>query len=264
MTTLALMLFSFSIITKAEAFIIQNYTVEVSVDGIDRKYDIYHPRFMGDKEKVLLIALHGGGGNPSAFKDKTGLDKAAKENGWIVVFPKGKGRNWNVGDGLGSSENDLKFINTIIEQVEPDKTIVIGHSRGAMMALNIMCNRNDIISVVSVSGTLNTDCESSVGTSVMFIHGGEDENVPWEGNEKFNPVEYGIITVLDHNQCDYSSTIIIINTDELLDKTIECNYEVMLELVYLRKWGHEWPGSEVITYNATDQSLIFFKNMIKE
>ena len=51
MTTLALMLFSFIHTTKAEAFIIQNYTVEVSVDGVDRKYDIFHPRFMGDKEK---------------------------------------------------------------------------------------------------------------------------------------------------------------------------------------------------------------------
>ncbi|MGL4278956.1 MAG: hypothetical protein ACRCS0_01205, partial [Albidovulum sp.] len=67
----------------------------------ERYYEIELPA--NPKGAPLILALHGGGGDPDQFAKASGLARAATRAGYAVVFPAGSGRKgdrlltWNGG-----------------------------------------------------------------------------------------------------------------------------------------------------------------------
>src|SRR5258706_11090953 len=81
----------------------------ILVNGTERTYLIHLPSGYNDQEKVpLVIALHGGGGNPEQFARDTGFNQKADEAGFIVVYPRGTGLlpTWNAIHCCGDAFNN--------------------------------------------------------------------------------------------------------------------------------------------------------------
>ena len=75
----------------------------------------------------VILALHGGGGDPGQFARSSGLGKAGTAKGYAVVFPAGTGRKgdrlltWNAGYCCGSAARkgvaDEAFLKAVIADV---------------------------------------------------------------------------------------------------------------------------------------------------
>ena len=89
----------------------------------DRFYLIDLPRSSGGAP--MILALHGGGGDPAQFAAASGLGRAATAKGYAVVFPAGtsrrgkdRGLTWNGGYCCGyaarSGVDDAGFLRAVI------------------------------------------------------------------------------------------------------------------------------------------------------
>ena len=88
----------------------------------DRYYQIELPA--NPRGAPLILALHGGGGNPDQFASASGLGRDAVKAGYAVAFPAGTGRRadrlltWNGGYCCGaaarSQVDDAGFLKQVI------------------------------------------------------------------------------------------------------------------------------------------------------
>src|SRR5215210_1439676 len=86
----------------------------VKIDGAHREYVIYDPVGQSTKPKRAILAFHGFGQEAEELEKDIGLNKLAKSNGFVVVYPKGLGKGWNAGSCCGDSK-DVEFIDELIK-----------------------------------------------------------------------------------------------------------------------------------------------------
>ena len=66
---------------------------ELDAGGFRRSYVLHLPRGEEPRSPLLLVvALHGGGGNARASARQTGFDDEADRDAFVVVHPNGTGR----------------------------------------------------------------------------------------------------------------------------------------------------------------------------
>ncbi len=98
----------------------------------------------------LILALHGGGGDPDQFASASGLARLATRAGFAVAFPAGSGRRgdrlltWNGGYCCGAAArrdiDDLGFLKRVISDaadrfgVDGSGVYLTGMSNGAIMS----------------------------------------------------------------------------------------------------------------------------------
>lgn len=186
----------------------------LTFQGIQRNYNIYFPKnYDSNKTYPLVLAFHGGGGNPEQFERTSGLDKMADNYGYILVYPAGTGvlknklLTWNPEMHIQTYSsknniNDAGFVKKLVEILEQNYKInnkriyIVGHSNGAMMVQCLASKYPDLFAAaVSVSGTIGgqTD-ENSYEKTInppssfipfMEIHGMKDTNVNYYGGKTY-------------------------------------------------------------------------------
>src|SRR5258708_6567969 len=138
------------------------------VNGSQRSYRIHLPTGYSQLTMLpLVIALHGGGGNPEQFAKDTGFDQKADAEGFIVVYPRGIGLlpTWNAihccGPAFNNKIDDVGFMRALIDEligsqhVDPKRVYVTGHSNGGMLSYRLGAELSDKIAAISVSaGTI--------------------------------------------------------------------------------------------------------------
>jgi polyhydroxybutyrate depolymerase len=110
----------------------------VKVGELERRYRVHVPKtYDAGKATPVVIACHGGGGNPESMIRLSGLNEKSEEAGFIVVYPYGSGRDedrnltfngGNVGgyakhrniDDVGFTRELLKDLATAVN-VDPDR-----------------------------------------------------------------------------------------------------------------------------------------------
>ncbi|MFN4201688.1 MAG: alpha/beta hydrolase family esterase [Tabrizicola sp.] len=165
----------------------------------DRWYEIYLPaRASG---APLILALHGGGGDPDQFANASGLAKAANRQGFAVAFPAGSGRRgerlltWNGGYCCGYAArlgiDDIGFLEQVIADaaqrfgVDGSRVFLTGMSNGSILAETFAArNPSRVRAVAGVSGTMDTSRNRVQGqVPALVIHGTADPMVPYEGGQ---------------------------------------------------------------------------------
>ncbi|MCU0827496.1 MAG: hypothetical protein MUE52_08820 [Tabrizicola sp.] len=164
----------------------------------ERWYEIFLPSKA--KGAPLILALHGGGGDPDQFASASGFGRAAVTEGYAVIFPAGSGRRgdrlltWNGGYCCGyaarANVDDLAFLAKVITDARArfglgDRVYLTGMSNGSIMSETFAARNPGLVrAVAGVAGTLDTQRIRVKGpVPALVIHGTRDTMVPYEGGK---------------------------------------------------------------------------------
>lgn len=236
----------------------------------DRWYKVELPA--NPKGAPLILALHGGGGDPDQFASASGLARAANRAGFAVVFPAGTGRRgerlltWNGGYCCGSAArkgvDDIGFLRAVIRDasdrfgVDGSGVYLTGMSNGSIMAETFTAKNPDLVrAVAGVSGTMDTARTRVLGrVPALIIHGTADSMVPYEGGQgdtsltrtDFASVASVVTAFLAPWGGGLAKTTRTIDARDDGTAVIVTDYQnrggVVLRLMTVEGGAHHWPG----------------------
>ncbi|MBN1608534.1 MAG: hypothetical protein JW940_18020 [Polyangiaceae bacterium] len=162
--------------------------------GRSRSYLVYVPRSVDSDTAVpLVLDFHGSGGTSTQQESSSGWREKAEKEGFIVVYPDGVGKAWNVGnccgEALSGNVDDVGFTRAVIEAVskaaciDPKRIYATGMSNGAGFVHRLACEAADVIAAVAAaSADLVTDpCTPARPISELSVRGLDDTMVAYEG-----------------------------------------------------------------------------------
>jgi polyhydroxybutyrate depolymerase len=238
----------------------------------DRYYDIYLP---ADPDGApVILALHGGGGDPDQFATASGLGQKASKAGYAVIFPAGSGRRgdrlltWNGGYCCGYAArrnvDDLGFLTEVIADaadrfgVAGDRVYLTGMSNGSIMAETFAAEYPDRVrAVAGVSGTLDTASFPVKGpVPALIIHGTADPMVPYDGgkgDQSLTRTDFAsVASVVDAFLAPWGGGLTQADTtidrkDDGTSVTVtdyQQGNRVVLRLMTVTGGAHHWPGGQ--------------------
>ena len=133
------------------------------------------------------------------------MDNYAHQNGIGVIYPEGIKRSWNVGKAILNDENDIGFVNALIDSVslkyniDSNRIYACGFSNGGTFSYELICGlSNKIAAFGSVGGNFSINenrlCNIDREIPLIHIHGTRDRL------QKYN-----------HSDGDFLSTIESVN-----------------------------------------------------
>lgn len=236
----------------------------------ERYYDIELPS--NPKGAPLILALHGGGGDPDQFARASGFARAATKAGYAVAFPAGSGRGgtrlltWNGGYCCGQAArtgvDDTGFLKAIIADVasrvgtDGSGVYLTGMSNGSIMSETFAAQNPGMVrAVAGVAGTMDTARNRVAGrVPALIIHGTADPMVPYAGGQGDRSL----------TRTDFSSVASVVNAflapwggaatkaDRVIDRkddgtsVVVTDYQkggqIVLRLMTVEGGAHHWPG----------------------
>jgi polyhydroxybutyrate depolymerase len=235
---------------------------QVEAGGQRRTWYAYVPQSLGGATGPLVIAFHGGGGEPLGFAERAELFAMADRHGFVLALPEGIRSSWAHGGDVGyadrSGVDDLAFIDAIIADagaslpVDPGRTFAMGMSAGGMMTYRAACELPGRFRAIAVvAGTLAApDCSGGENVSVLHIHGTADESVPLAGGAgedtarraNYRSVASSLDIFETRNAC--SGSVMSTPTSDTTCQTETCAGGGEVEFCAVQNGGHGWPGSE--------------------
>lgn len=236
----------------------------------DRWYEIELPP--NARGAPLILALHGGGGDPDQFAKASGFARAATRAGFAVAFPAGSGRRgerlltWNGGYCCGYASrrgvDDAGFLKLVIEDassrfgVDGSRVYLTGMSNGSIMSETFAAKNPGMVrAVAGVSGTMDTSRTRVRGKiPALIIHGTADTMVPYDGGQ-------GDTSLTRTDFASVASVVqafltpwggVLAETNRTIDRrddgtsVIVTDYQkggkVVLRLMKVEGGAHHWPG----------------------
>ena len=173
--------------------------LEFSHDGRLRTAELVVPA-AAEGPLATLFVLHGGRGGGARVRALTGLDRLARETGFVAVFPSAIGGNWDDGRAApairarhgGQAIDDVGYLAALARRLiargttDPARLFVMGLSNGGMMTLRLACESADLFRafvavIASLPAALAARCRPARPVPVMLMNGTADRLVPWAG-----------------------------------------------------------------------------------
>lgn len=252
-----------------------NHTVRLTVDNRPRSYLLHIPESYDPAQPTpVVLAFHGVSMNPKGMAAFSGLSQKSEESGFIVVYPKGTGRNevrlkFNAGDAPLDERDDLpddvRFTASVLDDlttrvhVDTSRVFATGMSNGGAMCYRLAAELPErFAAIAAVAGPMPVDVRSpTFPMPVLHFHGTEDPIVRYGGPDTQSPefdkvlsVEATIRLWADLNGCT-NEPIDVELPDQVNDNTTvrrqtwgpgRQNSEVVLYTI--EGGGHTWPGND--------------------
>jgi polyhydroxybutyrate depolymerase len=269
-----------------------DYQIEIDFDRRDRYYLLHvPPRALSGEALPLVLALHGGGGNPAQFKEEAGFDELSDREGFFVVYPAGTGvlprrlLTWNAGTdccgyALENEVDDVAFLEALIDdvarraRVDENRVYVTGHSNGGMMSHRFAAEASDRVAAIApVAGAMGiASFNPARPVPVLHIHSVDDPRAlyygglgppfPLGGNRvEHEPVMAGIEKWIERNGCGEAPRV----NDERVGEAGTMNAgQRAVRLTWepcagapvvhwrLEGVGHGWPGAVPVGRGTTE------------
>lgn len=213
--------------------------------------------------------LHGGFENGSQAEKSYGWDALAASKGFVVGYPDGIGRAWNVGAGCcgkpgRGATDDVAFIQAVATDVsstlniDPARIYATGIFNGAVLSYRLACDTNLFAAIAPVAGTILSECDSPAPISVLEIHGMADTSVRMDGSAGAGVAAIDGLPEQDVakfwravNNCEPSAatTVGLVTTS-----TATCPAGPTVTLITIAGTGHQWPGSNAAREGAVPPS----------
>ncbi|MBN1966906.1 MAG: prolyl oligopeptidase family serine peptidase [Anaerolineae bacterium] len=165
--------------------------------GMPRSYTLYVPPSYDPAQPMpLVIALHGRLGNGAGLAYVLDMNRVAREQGFIVVYPDGIQEEWNYARGnpyfQDNGVDDTAFLAALVDDLAHDLSIdrqrvyAFGFSNGGFMVHRLACEAPEqYAAFAAASGTFFPDlidlCAGQPPVPILIMHGTLDNNVPWDG-----------------------------------------------------------------------------------
>lgn len=240
-------------------------TLEIEDDT--RKYRLFIPSSYNNNQPIpLVFNLHGITSDAGQQQLLTQMNEVAEAEGFIVCYPKGKNRAWNVNFPFPSTKaDDVQFISNLIDHlkegynIDLNRVYACGFSNGGYMSHKLACELSTkIVAIASVSGTFvpgeEDDCQPERTVPILQIHGTADPIVRYKGNAVSMPIKDLIEFWQTKNSCAAEPIVTPIDNSVKLDFSRVTRYDftaskegVMVSLLKIKNGGHTWPGAKIIT-----------------
>lgn len=249
----------------AAAFSIGLSERTLSAGGRKRSYQLYVPRQARKAPAGLVIAFHGGGQNVRRFSEGVDIQRMADRYGFVVALPQGIKNTWNAGGNppAGYAEvnriDDLGFVTALLDEltasgrIDPAKVYAMGVSKGGMMAYWAACNMPERLAAIAVvAGTLSAPaCPRFDDTSLLHIHGENDQNVPFHGGRgaytakgSYWPSAFeGIQKFRQAESCAAEESVSRVAPDTTC-RASRCSGGDTVQYCLVDDGGHAWPGGD--------------------
>ena len=234
----------------------------INFDGKIREYYVSMPK---DKSKPipLIINFHGFLSHAIEQQGFSQMDNYAHQNGVGVIYPEGVKKSWNVGKAMLNDENDIGFVNALIDSVsskyniDSNRIYACGFSNGGTFSYELMCGlSNKIAAFGSVGGNFSINenrlCKIDREIPLIHIHGTKDRL------QKYNKSNGDFLSTIEsvnywakYNQLD---KIVFENIEDVYkqDRTTVERYTYSKDnsdtkVIHLKvvNGGHIWLGSHI-------------------
>ncbi|MCX5689607.1 MAG: alpha/beta hydrolase-fold protein [Planctomycetota bacterium] len=255
-------------------------TRTVKVGTLERRTLVYIPRGCDATLPMpVVVAFHGGGGNPESMVSFCGLNDKADQAGFIVAYPYGTGRlpnrllTFNGGNCCGyamdNAIDDVGFVRTMLDdlasvaKVDAGRVYATGMSNGAIMAYRVASELADRFAAIApVGGPMGTpSCAPSRPVAVLHFHGTADAQAPFNGGQgQGNPltsvrpvflsVQHSLDQWIKADGCETTPKLVPLpdiaaDGTSVLRKSWEGGKEGSeVVLIEITGGGHTWPGRE--------------------
>jgi len=247
-------------------------------DGLDREYLVYvPPTYNPERKTPVVLALHGGGGDEDKSPRFFQIEKKAKEERFLVVYPQATGRvdrwsgdirgEWNSGiPEKKITADDVGYFSEMIDRLREDFNVdekrihAMGHSQGATMSHRLACELNSKIASVAAGGSHGTrfppSCRLTRPISIFHFHGMQDPCSPYAGGMCGCPIfgkknawacrslENYITDWRRLNECKMSSVVTYQNKSATCVTNTKCRGGIEVTLCKIGDLGHTWPGND--------------------
>jgi len=236
---------------------------KVMDQGKQRTYYLHTPpSYHPGNPMPLVLAFHGSGEQGKDLAMHSGLNKVADQEGFIVVYPDGINKKWNVSGS--SAENNVAFVHALIghlgqmRAIDHQRIYAAGLSNGGILVQKLACeDPGEIAAFATVAASLPVQfkdhCQIQSPVSLLMINGTADDVVPWQGGESptirigrnlsIPPIPEVVQFWLQHDAC--SPTPSTKQPAGALVKEIRyanCLAGSEVKLVAMKGAGHIWPG----------------------
>lgn len=246
----------------------------IRVDGLERRYFLFVPSG-ATGPLPLVLAFHGGGGDPRQMEHYTRFDELAEKEGFVVVYPAGVGGNWNDGRGVAfmraqrENVDDVKFVRAIVDDVAREcpidraRVFATGISNGAFMSHRLAAEASDTVAAVApvvggMAPAIGQTFAPKFPVSVLIIQGDADPLIPIAGGgvaTKLGPRRGELIPTADtlakyvqRNGNPGEPAVTTIDNDPHDGTTVEIRAYppgpegAKTEFYLVKGGGHAWPG----------------------
>ncbi len=225
--------------------------------GRRRSYRLYRPADLANPAP-LVVMLHGGFGSAAQAESYYGWDTEADSGHFLVLYPDGVDRAWNVGGGCcgkpaTSGVDDVSFVSAAVAAVgavlpvDPRRIYATGISNGGLLAYRLACDTRLFAAIGPDSATLLGPCPAPAPISVIHIHGTADRNIPYNGGRGDGfahidgpAVPSVIATWRATDDCAPPTSSV---SGVVATSTAACPDGRSVELITIAGAGHQWPGS---------------------
>lgn len=233
--------------------------------GITRTYSFYVPAsYVPGSPVPMVIGLHGLSSSGSNFAQYRDFRPIADTANFIVVNPDGSTllgiRFWNYGSVMGSTVDDVGFIEALIDTISasytinPQRIYCAGMSNGSFMSYYMACQSNRFAAIGGVTGSMSVDmynsCNPQRPIPTIHIHGTDDSTNPYTGTSTMKAIEDVSRFWVDQNNCNITPVITSVADINTNDGSTAEHYLYSgginghtVELFKVTGGGHTWPGS---------------------
>lgn len=190
---------------------ISNGTVQSA--GLDREYVLYVPESYDEESSwPLVMVFHGYTMTAAEQLFASGLDQFGGEEGFISVFPEGRGdiQRWlfeldAVEIDISTANPDIALVGDLIDTLSQDLNIDVarvyaaGFSNGGWMASAVACTLPERFAAVSpVAGIMDfgEQCNPTGAVPMITFHGTADQYEPFDGGVENAPYRGSLPTDL--------------------------------------------------------------------
>ena len=243
----------------------EKITLKKEIINFDEKIREYYFSLPEDTSKPfpIIINFHGFLSHAMDQQGFSQMDHYAHQNGIGVIYPEGVKRSWNVGKAILNDENDIGFVNALIDSVslkyniDSNRIYACGFSNGGTFSYELICGlSNKIAAFGSVGGNFSINknrlCNINREIPLIHIHGTRDRL------QKYNHSDEDFLSTIEsvnywakYNQLDIK---VVENMEDVHKKdgtTVEkhtySKNNSNTQVIHFKvvKGGHLWLGSPI-------------------